>query len=164
MSPRPSARVKTSRNSSEVTIGAATVCTNTFRKRRTSFWYSVHRPSQLTRPITLGESWPVARGRGAGWVIMVFRCGLGGAEIVPSVPWDNPPCHHLLAGTARRWQHGRHERQRRKADEAAPENSPQAQSGLAGAGGPALSGTLCQFGGESAPGAAAQGGARGPAP
>jgi hypothetical protein len=51
---RPSASVKTARNSSVVTTGAATVWVKTFRKRRTSFRYSVHRPSQLTAPMWRG--------------------------------------------------------------------------------------------------------------
>ena len=48
---RPSARVKTARNSKVVTMGATTVCAGTFMKRMTSLAYRVLTPIQLTVPI-----------------------------------------------------------------------------------------------------------------
>ena len=55
-SPRrlPIATAKTVMYSSVVATGAATVCMPTFRKRRTSFLYRVHRPKPLIRPNFLG--------------------------------------------------------------------------------------------------------------
>ena len=75
----PTATAKTIMNSIEVMTGAATVCRATLAKRCTSRMYSVHRPTQLTRPICTGRIIGLS---GAGYWP---GCDTGGREVVMAV-------------------------------------------------------------------------------